>query len=70
MFCPECKSLMFPSEGYFECRKCQHKVKIEGYKSTTIQEAAEEKETLVIEGDLETLPKTKIACPKCQNNEA
>lgn len=61
---------MFPSEGYFECRKCQHKEKIEGYQASTIQEAAEERETLIIEGNLDTLPKTKVGCPKCEHNEA
>lgn len=70
MFCPECKSLMFPSEGYFECRKCSFKSKIEDYKKSTVQEASEEKEMAVIESDLETLPKTRIACEDCGNNEA
>ncbi|UCG68704.1 MAG: transcription factor S [Thermoplasmata archaeon] len=70
MFCPECKSLMFPIEGNFECRKCGHKIKIEGHESTSIQEVAEERETLVVEGDLETLPKTRIECPDCKNKEA
>ena len=70
MFCPECKSLMFPSEGHFECRKCGHKIKIEGHQATTLQETAEERETLVIEGDLDTLPKTRMECPSCKNKEA
>lgn len=61
---------MFPSEGYFECRKCNHKVKIEGYRASTTKEASEEREMLIIEGDLDTLPKTKAECPKCNHNEA
>ena len=44
---------MFPSEGYFECRKCEHKEKIDDYQSSTTHEASEERETLIIEGDLE-----------------
>ncbi|UCE73097.1 MAG: transcription factor S [Methanomassiliicoccales archaeon] len=62
--------MMFPDEGYFVCRKCDYKKKIEDYKASTIQEAADERETLVIEGDLDTLPKTKIECSKCKHNEA
>ncbi len=70
MFCPECKSLMFPTEGYFECRKCGFKSKIADYKASTIQKATEEREMMVIEGDLDTLPKTRIECEKCKNKEA
>lgn len=70
MFCPECKSLMFPVEGNFECRKCNFKKSIDDYTASTIQKATEEKETLIIEHDLETLPKTRIGCPKCEHNEA
>jgi DNA-directed RNA polymerase subunit M len=70
MFCPECKSLMFPSEGNFECRKCHFKTKIEDYKASTILEAAEEKHMLIIDGELDTLPKTRVECPDCGNNEA
>jgi DNA-directed RNA polymerase subunit M len=70
MFCPECKSLMFPSEGNFDCRKCGFSTKIEDYKKSTIQEAAEEKEMLIVEGELDTLPKTRIECPDCSYIEA
>lgn len=70
MFCPKCKSLMFPIEGSFVCKKCQHSEEIAGHKSSTIHEAAEEKETLIIEGNEDTIPKTRIGCPKCDHNEA
>ncbi len=70
MFCPECKSLMFPSEGYFECRKCEHKEKIDGHVASSVREATEERETLILEGDEATLPKTKVGCEKCGHNEA
>jgi DNA-directed RNA polymerase subunit M len=61
---------MYPSEGFFECRKCSHKVKIEGQKSSTIKKASEKMETLIIEGDLDTIPKTRIECPDCSHKEA
>ncbi|KPJ64571.1 DNA-directed RNA polymerase subunit M [candidate division WOR-1 bacterium DG_54_3] len=70
MFCPECKSLMFPIEGYFVCRKCGYKIEIEGHQASTMQKATKERETLVIEGDLDTLPKTRVECPSCENKEA
>ena len=70
MFCPKCKSLMFPIEGSFICRKCNHSEAIAGQKDSIIKEAAEEKEMLIIDKPEETLPKTRIACPKCEHNEA
>lgn len=70
MFCPKCKSLMFPVEGFFECRKCQYKEEIAGHKATSVKEADEKMETLIVEGDLETLPKTRVECPKCKHREA
>ncbi len=70
MFCPKCKSLMFPIEGSFVCRKCEYSEDIAGKKNSSVLEAAEEKEMLIIEKTEETLPKTRIACPKCEHNEA
>lgn len=61
---------MFPIEGNFVCRKCDHKIKIEGHEASSMQEASEEREMLVIDGDLDTLPKTRIECEECKNNEA
>jgi DNA-directed RNA polymerase subunit M len=61
---------MYPIEGHFECRKCEHKEEIKDYEKRTLEEAAEERETLIIDEEMDTLPKTRIACPKCEHNEA
>ena len=73
MFCPKCHSIMMPQRNdkggeVLVCTKCGYTKPIEG--STVIKEKVEEKEMVVIEGDEGILPKTKIECPKCGNNEA
>jgi len=75
MFCPKCKSLMFPQaneEGQkvFVCRHCGYEMTV-GKEKERISEKAADKELAVIEGEnVATLPKTKAECPKCGNNEA
>jgi len=69
MFCAKCKSLMFPKNGKWVCSRCAHTAELEK-KNMVILESAREHDTLVINENLDTLPKTKIACPKCNHNEA
>ena len=70
MFCPKCKALMYPLGNDIVCRKCGYKKKKTG--SNIVVEKQEEKEVTLIEDKDKTnvLPKTKIKCPKCDNNEA
>lgn len=71
MFCPKCKALMAPSDGDWLCRKCGYSGKSSGKGATKVKtDMADKEEMMVIEGDLETLPKTKAECPKCKHNEA
>lgn len=58
---------MYPKNGKFVC-KCGYECEIE--KKKTIRTSKTKKETLVIDENLNTLPKTKVKCPKCKNNEA
>jgi transcription factor S len=73
LFCPNCKSLMFPQGGRMVCRKCGHvmantKADAESSKTRSLKN---EKERLVVDKNAPgILPKTKIMCPKCGNNEA
>ena len=60
---------MFPTEGEFVCRNCDNRIPVNGH-SQTISEAGEDKELLVVEDQMDTLPKTKIECPECGHNEA
>jgi DNA-directed RNA polymerase subunit M len=70
MFCEKCGSLMYPESEFIVCRKCGNKKKKEG--STVVVSKQEKKEVTVIEDKEKDniLPKTKIKCPKCENNEA
>jgi len=68
VFCPKCKSLMFPVGDFFNCAKCGYKKKKKG--STLVVEKQTEKETVILEKQLDVLPKTRTECPKCGHNEA
>jgi len=70
MFCPKCKALMYPQDDFMVCRKCGFKKKKKG--SNIVVNKQEKKEVPIIENrDKDNiLPKTKIKCPKCGNNEA
>jgi DNA-directed RNA polymerase subunit M len=71
MFCPKCKSLMFPENGKMKCRRCGHEGSAAKASMGTIRsEMNANRELLVVEGRSDTLPKTDVKCPKCGNNEA
>ncbi len=69
MFCPECRSLMFPKDGVFSCKKCGHSSESDG-KAKVVKYEATEKEMLIIEEELQTLPKARVECTECGNLEA
>jgi transcription factor S len=74
MFCQKCGSIMLPKkEGSKKLLACSC-----GYKSTNV-ESAKIKETVpkkgkevevITKGELETLPKMKVKCPKCEHDTA
>lgn len=68
MFCPKCRSLMFPKDDIFFCNKCGFEKRKKG--STVVVEKQTEKETVVLEKKIDILPKTRVGCPKCGHNEA
>lgn len=69
MFCDKCGSILVPDEeGTSCCPKC-------GCKSNESIDISDEsknvkKEVHMISKDVETLPKVKMKCKKCGNNEA
>lgn len=67
MYCPKCKSLMYPKDGKFVC-KCGHESDVQMKK--TIVSTKQDKVTMIIDDEIGTLPKTKVLCPKCKNTEA
>jgi DNA-directed RNA polymerase subunit M len=74
MFCPVCRSLMAPKDGQFFCRKCQAFRELPGQpqKSMLVTSAKQEqKEVVVLEGNVETLPRTQdVECPECGTRDA
>jgi len=68
MFCPTCKSIMYPSDNELCCKRCGFK-KSKGKAQITSKEI-ERNEIVVTESIEGTLPKTKIICEKCGHNEA
>jgi len=71
MFCPKCKSLMFPESGKLHCRRCDTVVNPDDVlKAGPITTEKADKERVVVEEQYDLLPKTKVTCPKCDHNEA
>ena len=78
-FCEKCGGMMMPKKDkkghlHLVCRKCGKKATFHA-RGYNLKEKVEKKPTedvIVMEKDIstETLPKTKIQCPKCENNEA
>ena len=68
-FCPKCGSFMILKNGKFVCRKCEYEERSER-KEFIIESKRNDNDIPVIEEKIETLPKTKIVCPRCGNTEA
>lgn len=70
MFCPKCKALMYPKDGKLVCNRCGFEKKKSGRNIIVSKQV--KKEVMLIEDkeQMNVLPKTKIKCPKCGNNEA
>ena len=68
MFCPKCKSLMFPKGDVFTCNKCGYEKDKQG--SNIVVNKQKEKEVVILEEKTTVLPKTRIKCPNCEHNEA
>ena len=59
---------MFPQDDKFVCNKCGYEKPKEG-KSIVVKKQLE-KDIAILEGNIDILPKTRVKCPKCDNNEA
>ena len=75
MFCPKCGSILLPKkEGGKTVVKCACGYRSEDKEAGKIKEMVKEKSSKVDvvdnNEDYETLPKTKVECPKCRNPEA
>jgi|TARA_Y100000031_G_C8105721_1_gene330866 DNA-directed RNA polymerase subunit M len=73
MFCPKCGSVLLPKkEGSKKALVCSCGYKSGDVEKTKLTESVtkKSKEVEVIEKEIETLPKTKVECPKCEHKEA
>ena len=69
VFCPKCRALMYPKDGFFVCNKCGFKKKKAS--SNIVVSKQEQKDVTIVDGEEEgVLPKTRVKCSKCGNNEA
>lgn len=61
---------MYPKDDVFLCKKCGYEKKKKG-SNIVVTKQNEKEETSILESNSQNiLPKTKIKCPKCSNNEA
>lgn len=70
-FCPDCKSIMVPSDGMLVCRRCGKKVEMK--KSESLVSKTEQKErtmTVIEDSEAAGLPTIKYKCPECGNDTA
>ena len=71
-FCPECGAMMLPNDGKVQC-KCGYtkdfsKDEVDKY---AVSEKVDAKDTVIMKGeDINTLPTTKVTCPKCGHEKA
>lgn len=71
-FCPKCKSIMFPIQGIFVCKKCGYSKKTEAEAEVLISKSErKDREVTVLEGNIDQgLPTTSSRCPECGHNVA
>ncbi|WP_292460928.1 transcription factor S [Methanothermococcus sp.] len=71
-FCPKCKNIMLPKDGKLVCTVCGYEEDLEQTdESYELKEKIDsKKQEIVVIEDVNTLPTTRIECPKCGNMEA
>ena len=75
MFCPKCGSILVPKkEGNKTVSHCSCGYKSQDKEAGKISEAVKDKSNRIdvvdTEHDMKALPKMKVECPKCGNQEA
>lgn len=71
-FCPECGAMMLPNSDKFQC-KCGHTKNLtkEEASQYEVNEKVDTKDNVIMKGEeINTLPTTKVSCPKCGHNKA
>lgn len=71
MFCPNCRSLLFPKNGILVCSKCGYQKDARDEKSTVVTRKREREVTVIENEEVGTLPTADdLECPKCGNRKA
>lgn len=70
LFCPKCKSLLFPQDEKLVCRKCGMEVEKNVRESQVIRHKSTDKEFAVLGEISGTLPTTDVECPSCGHAKA
>ena len=68
-FCGNCKSLVYPSDGKLQCRKCGW-TSTGPTKSSVLRSEAMGKQRVVQEEKQEARPQQSTTCPKCGHDKA
>lgn len=71
-FCPKCGAMMLPNGDKFQC-KCGHTKSLtkEEVNQYEVTEKVDAKDNVIMKGEeINTLPTTKVTCPKCGNDKA
>ncbi|MDR0901053.1 MAG: transcription factor S [Methanobrevibacter sp.] len=71
-FCPKCGAMMLPQGNEFKC-KCGHTKNLSENEVNQyeVSEKIDAKDTVIMKGeDINTLPTTKVTCPKCGHGKA
>lgn len=69
MFCPKCKSLLFPKDGMLVCNRCGYQAEM-GKKESCVTPKKREHEIPIMENVSGTRPTADAECPKCGNKKA
>ncbi len=71
VFCDKCKNIMLPKDGKLVCLSCGSEKEVENEQEFKVVKKEEKRqEVLVVEEEIQRLPRTRAECPKCGNMEA
>lgn len=75
-FCEKCGSLMLPKGKNLACTRCKNEKEILNRLEVKINSASSSRANtakdrlLIVDREINTMPKTRAECPKCGNMEA
>ncbi|MDP6613078.1 MAG: transcription factor S [Candidatus Hydrothermarchaeota archaeon] len=71
LFCEKCGGMMLPKGKALVCTRCKTKKEILNRNDfKLIQVNKKQQKLLIVDEEIQTLPTTRVECPKCKNNLA